>query len=40
VVLDDLFYGEPQAVSEPASLALLSAGMFALGWRRKRKTSN
>lgn len=39
VVLDDLFYGEPQAVSEPASLALLSAGVFAIGWRRKQKLS-
>lgn len=36
VVIDDLLYGEPQAVSEPGVLALLSAGFLALGWRRKR----
>ncbi len=37
VVIDDLFYGEPQAVSEPGALAMLSAGLLVMGWRRKLK---
>lgn len=37
VVIDDLLYGEPQAVSEPGALVLLSAGVMALAWRRKQK---
>jgi hypothetical protein len=36
VVLDDLLYGEPQEVSEPSALVLLSAGLVVLGWRRKQ----
>ena len=37
VVLDDLLYGEPQAVSEPGALAFLSAGLLVLYRRRKHR---
>ena len=40
VVLDDLLYSEPQAVSEPGTLALLTASLFTLGWRRKKALLN
>jgi PEP-CTERM motif len=29
--MDDFFYGEPQAVPEPATLLLFAAGLVALG---------
>jgi hypothetical protein len=40
VVMDDFFYGEPQRISEPQTLVLLSSGlvmMFAMAWRRSRR---
>jgi len=39
VVLDDLLYSEPQAVSEPGSLSLMGSGVIGLlgyGWRRRK----
>jgi len=37
VVMDDFFYGEPQAVPEPSTIALLAMGGLALAGFRLRK---
>lgn len=36
VVIDDLLYGEPQAVSEPGALALFASALILMGVRRKK----
>ena len=36
VVMDDFIYGEPLAVPEPGSLALVGSGLLGLFWLRRR----
>ena len=40
VAIDDLLYSEPQAVSEPAVMALMSFGLIAMYRRKRRNLAN
>ncbi|HYZ49159.1 MAG TPA: PEPxxWA-CTERM sorting domain-containing protein [Sphingomonas sp.] len=37
VVMDDFLYGEPMAIPEPASWALMVGGFGLLGWRARAR---